>query len=117
MQPDPKTCLVLGAGFSRAVSPHMPVTDELGQLALAGISIGELQIPSQGFANGYFESWLSRLAEPQPDLKYDENLRNQAAFAKISEAVRSVLVQRQMLTMTEPPPRWLERLVRVAHAE
>jgi hypothetical protein len=93
------------------------MTDELGQLALAGIPSSEIQPPSLEFANGYFESWLSRLAEPQPDLKYDENLRNQAAFAKISEAVREVLVQRQMLAMSEAPPHWFERLLRVAHAE
>ncbi len=95
----------------------MPVTDELGQLALKGMSPSEVHIPESGFKDGYFETWLSRLAEPQPDLRYEQNLRNQAAFAEISEAVRRVLVERQQATMAKPPPRWLERLLRIAHFE
>lgn len=33
-----------------------------------------------------FESWISRLAEDQPDLAVAENLRNRSLFAAISEA-------------------------------
>jgi len=95
----------------------MPTTDELGGLALQGLAPGQVSVPDRGFADGYFEAWLSRLAEPQPDLRYDENLRNQASFATISEVVREVLVQRQTQVMAWPPPRWLERFLRVAHVE
>lgn len=117
VSPSTRTCVILGAGFSRAVSPRMPLTDELGGLALQGLSPGEVPVPDRDFANGYFEAWLSRLAEPQPDLRYAENLRNQASFAMISEAVREVLVRRQTQVMASPPPRWLERFLRVAQVE
>lgn len=95
----------------------MPLTDELGRLVLERLSPAQVSAPARAFENGYFEAWLSRLAEPQPDLRDDENLRNQAAFVTISEAVREVLVRQQALVMASPPPRWLERFLRVAQVE
>lgn len=112
-----KRCVVLGAGFSRAVSKHMPVTNELGKLVLEALPPAFDDFSSRDFASSDFEAWLSRLAEPQPDLRDYENLRNQAAFARISEVVREVLVGRQQLVMASAPPLWLDRFVRIAHAE
>jgi hypothetical protein len=105
-----KRVLILGAGFSRATSDQMPLTDELGTLVMS--KLGE---PSYSFEGGYFEMWLSRLAEPQPDLREEQNYANYAKFLKIAGAVYEVLVERQLQVMREDPPPWLMRLVGVAH--
>lgn len=110
-------CIVLGAGFSRAVSEQMPLTDELGQAALERLPRRHVSnFPDRPFRGGYFEAWLSRLAEPQPDLRDEENLRNQAAFVEVSKAIRDVLVEAQTSAMASPPPAWLERFLRMTHA-
>ena len=110
-----RRCLVLGAGFSRAVSPLMPTTDELGDLAAQALTHAGIPPPPQGFTGGYFEAWLSRLAEPQPDLRGEENMHNQATFISLTRILREVLVRRQNEVMDSPPPWWLQRLIGVAH--
>lgn len=107
--------LVLGAGFSRAVSHLMPLTDDLGRLVLRDLRADGLAGPVGGFAGGYFEAWLSRLAEPQPDLREWENLANQAWFSRITEQVRVVLLREQRAVLTDAAPGWLLRLVAVLH--
>jgi len=112
-----RRCLVLGAGFSRAVSVRMPTTDELGELATEELSDAGVRLPPQGFKNGYFEAWLSRLAEPQPDLRDDENLHNQAWFVRLTQILRDVLASRQEEVMAGSPPWWLRQLIGVAHRQ
>lgn len=114
-QVQPRRCLVLGAGFSRAVSPLMPTTDELGDQAARALADAGVRLPPQGFTGGYFEAWLSWLAEPQPDLRDDENLHNQAWFVRLTEVLREVLVSRQNEAMANSPPWWLRRLIGIAH--
>lgn len=50
---------ILGAGFSRAVSPLMPLTDELGNACLAVLSEGARVDLPVGFSEGYFEAFLT----------------------------------------------------------
>jgi hypothetical protein len=69
------------------------------------------------FIGGYFEMWLSRLAEPQPDLPDHRNASNWALFLRITEVLHRVMVEREREALAEDPPQWLTRLVRVAHAE
>lgn len=63
-----------------------------------------IRLPPHRFTGGYFEAWLSRLAEPQPDLRDDENLHNQAWFVRLTEILREVLVRRQNEVMPSAPP-------------
>lgn len=107
--------LVLGAGFSRAVSDVMPLTDDLGRLVVRDLQAEGLSGPAGGFKGGYFEAWLSRLAEPQPDLREWENLANQAWFSRITEQVRTVLLREQRVVLSDAAPGWLMRLVAVLH--
>lgn len=107
--------LVLGAGFSRAVSDGMPLTDDLGRQVLRDLQAEGLSGPAGGFTGGYFEAWLSRLAEPQPDLREWENLANQAWFSRITEQVRTVLLREQRAVLADAAPGWLLRLVAVLH--
>src|SRR5690349_11433785 len=77
--------LILGAGFSRAISDRMPLVDELGNLCLRISSLAnDSRVPVGGFTGGRFETWLSQLADEQPYLTAQENLENQALFLRFS---------------------------------
>jgi hypothetical protein len=107
---------VLGAGFSRALSPRLPLTDELGNACLdqAGLR-GDARVPASGFLSGTFESWLSGLAEPQPFLSEQANLENQALFLRFSDAIAAVLGERVDEALRSPAPSWLLRFLMAAH--
>lgn len=77
---------VLGAGFSRTVSNHMPLTDELGE-ACRDVLPPDTPKPPRELTSGFFELWLSQLAEEQPYLNTQQNLRNQATFIAYSNGV------------------------------
>jgi hypothetical protein len=107
--------LILGAGFSRAISPAMPSTDELGveAIALAGLQ-DDRRVPA-GFTDGTFEIWLSRLAEDQPYLTETENLENRALFSRLSGAIHDVLQARQLEALRREAPSWLYEFVSALH--
>lgn len=88
--------VILGAGFSRAVNDHMPLTDELGRKAvrLAGLE-GDPRVPEfgQGFT---FEEWLSLLADDQPQLSEAANKANGALFARLKESLAEVLTSGEL---------------------
>src|SRR5260370_35078036 len=104
-----KIVLVLGAGFSRAVSDLLPLTDELGNLIL-----GRLGSRTPRFERGYFETWLSRLAEVQPDLTESRNLENRALFLRIADSLYSILREREAEALRTGAPSWLLRLMGLA---
>lgn len=107
---------ILGAGFSRAISEHLPLTDELGNLVLErdpdhlGRSAAKLH-----FANGSFESWLSRRGESQPYLSAAENLASQAGFARGTNLIADVLDERVAKALQAPMPTWLGELISIWH--
>ena len=86
--------LVLGAGFSKSLASTMPLTDQLGDDVLALVAAQTHLVRRRRFRNGQFETWLSRIAEPQPDLTPAENYTNRAVFEKCTEALAAVLNQR-----------------------
>ncbi len=99
------TALLLGAGFSRAVSAHMPLTDELGEAVVERLSLHpDPRVPPGGFHDGAFETWLSHLATEQPFLTTQENLENQALFLKLSEALAEVLGKAMQAALADPEP-------------
>jgi hypothetical protein len=108
--------VILGAGFSRAISADFPLTDELGTLAVAHAEAdGGGLIQHSGFRDGNFETWLSRLAEDQPYLGTAANLANRALFVRISQAIQSVLAGRQATVLAGDAPGWLSELISVWH--
>ena len=108
--------LILGAGFSRAVSDHLPLVDELGNNCLRVGDLGaDRRIPPGGFKGGSFETWLSRLADDQPYLSAGDNLENQALFERISAAIAEVLGVSVQATLAAGCPDWLSAFLRVAH--
>lgn len=111
-----RDAMILGAGFSRAVSIAMPMTAELGRDVFALLRKRGVDDLGQVDLDGpQLERWLSRLAEPQPDLSAAKNASNHALFLMASEAVRDVIVARQYLAHEERLPWWLRRLLGVLH--
>lgn len=106
---------ILGAGFSRAISGQMPLTDELGKEVLGRVASGGFSAGTRPYRGIGFEAWLSRLAEPQPDLSHAENAENRALFLRVAAAVRDVVVDCQLVELTSPMPWWLRRLIGAWH--
>lgn len=93
----------------------MPLTDELGSMVLERLASDGAEPRERPYNGHRFESWLSRLAEPQPDLTHVENLRNRELFQRVSEAVREVVLECQLKVLRGEPEWWLQRLVGVLH--
>ncbi|WP_374457002.1 hypothetical protein [Nocardioides sp.] len=108
--------VILGAGFSYALSEgRMPLTDALGTEIARRLRLAGVDVPAS-FSGGRFETWLSRLAEPQPDLDEVANARNHALFLQISELVREVLLEAQNVTVRDAPPWAFQRFIGALHA-
>lgn len=103
---------VLGAGFSLAASPFMPLTDELGQECAS--LVPDPRVPAN-FTGGRFETWLSELAEIQPYLNEQSNLDNQALFTRFSRAISMVLEARTLRALSKPWLPWLPVFIKAAH--
>jgi hypothetical protein len=94
----------------------MPLTDELGNAAL------ELVQPDASRPNGLafgsqltFESWLSLLADDQPQLSEAENRDNAALFAHLRDAIAILLLEAQFSAVAPPAPTWLYEFVSALH--
>lgn len=107
--------LIVGAGFSHALSPRMPLTDALGESVVSRIEARSPTLPLS-FSAGRFESWLSRIADDQPDLSLVENLANRALFAHCSELLADILSESVVAALPEAlATPWLTTLVRLLH--
>lgn len=108
--------MILGAGFSKAISDQMPMTGELGEEALDRLRTGGVtDLPSHSFSGPKFEAWLSRLAEPQPDLSAARNAANHSLFLLMSGALRDVIMERQTRVHAGEVPWWLRRMLGALH--
>jgi hypothetical protein len=116
--------LVLGAGFSKAASAAMPLTDDLGNEVVADLrDVVHDRRLLLDFHGGQFEAWLSRLAEEQPDLTNAENLANQHVFALCSQLLADRLDQHVAAAREDPDGQlqnpdqsWLPALLGTLHA-
>jgi hypothetical protein len=109
-----KQAVILGAGFSLAVSPVMPSTNQLAKLVLDRLEDEGVAVRRRPGGEG-FEAWLSRLAEAQPDRTTAENLDNQALFVRVAGALRETVVELQQDVLASDPPWWLRRFVGALH--
>jgi len=108
---------VLGAGFSRAISPVMPLTDELGRQLLMDLR-RELprRLQREDFPPGQnFETWLSQLAVDQPYLTEVENAENRATFLRMADSIDEVLSRCMLEALGKSAPIWLAQFIRAAH--
>lgn len=105
---------LLGSGFSRAISDHMPVLNELSQAVRGDLQArGEPSLPGQDTPiSNNFEQWLSYLVDTPPWLSEGQKLRNRGSFLDVSESIHNVLNTCQTKAAGDPPPEWLMQLVR-----
>jgi len=108
--------VILGAGFSKAVDPTFPLVDELGELVRARVPDALTGAPPR-FAAGSFERWLSRIAEPQPDLIDVVNLGNARDFEVVAGAIHEIMVSIEAEVFRTEIPWWLLRFAGLLHAE
>jgi len=105
--------VLLGAGFSNAVSCQFPLTKELGEEALDEARVPQEERPEEGTG---FEAWLSRIGEDQPYRSVEENLGARRRFVRMSTAIASVMRRRQGLALQKAPLGWLDDFLSVLHA-
>ncbi|CAM5517060.1 hypothetical protein [Leifsonia shinshuensis] len=110
----PRPVYVLGAGFSRAVSAAMPLTDELGATVksrLRGLILEDLS------PDMTFEDWLSLRVAELPFLQGWDVSRRRADAERVIAEIASVLDERVAQATSEACPEWLIQLVGLWHAE
>jgi hypothetical protein len=99
---------LVGAGFSKAISPEMPTLQELSEAV--SLPRAEGSAPSEAQETD-FESALTFLAQDQPWLTPGENLRNRASFLEASKQIAGHLSEMQARALNSSPPTWLLKLV------
>lgn len=112
---------ILGAGFSKAVSSHMPVLTELSDEIESRLAEkDETKSISTGLCRAFprnIELWMTYLSQIHPWLSEAQNLRNRAAFFDILWHLRNVLSIKEGLAISSPCADWFCRLVEKWHAE
>jgi hypothetical protein len=124
---------LLGAGFSMAISPSMPSTNDLGRQVIEtqrsihssriaqhsnicdGLSCDAPVLPPGGVSNLNFEQWLTSIAEPQPYLYAPQNARRDAIFRELSGLVALKINDASRNATRGQVPDWLTKLVRYWH--
>ncbi|WP_139344465.1 SIR2 family protein [Rathayibacter sp. VKM Ac-2630] len=105
---------ILGAGFSRAISSEMPVTDELGREIKRRLK-GEIAFNLR--SGQTFEEWLTLQMTPLPFLPAHVNARRSAGAARVISEIASILDLRSDSAANTDVPPWLLALVQVWGAE
>lgn len=105
---------LLGAGFSRAISPRMPLMNDLAKHVRSDLRAnGTAAIPGDGTPlASNFEQWLSYLVESPPWVSEAERALNRWGFLTITDAVYEALWVSQLHALGAPCPDWLQALVR-----
>ncbi len=107
---------VLGAGFSKAISEAMPTMADLTKHLKNNKELsGKVPQDDWILPKETFEMWLSRLAEPQPYLRTDANLRRAWSFELVRSAVANYVAECQEGAIAGAAPPWLLRLIRTWH--
>lgn len=105
---------VLGAGFSKAISKAMPITNELGDDLERRLS-GEIEFDRK--SKETFEAWLTLQMTPLPFLEGFENSRRAADAARVISEMAHVLDERVLTASEEPAPLWLRQIIAIWHVE
>lgn len=120
MMRDPAKVYLLGAGFARAVSPSMPLLQDLADHVLR--KLGRERIPEEVVAmmSDNFAHALSYLEQAKPWVTEADNLRHRALYLEISDAIARDLdarVARVADRLCARPPGWLRQLIAHWHRQ
>lgn len=105
---------ILGAGFSKAVSPEMPTMAELGDEVLRSLGPDKPRFPAS-IADSNFEDWLTYLSGDQPWMKEDELLRNRGSYLRIAGEICEIVRRHEAAVREAPLPDWLRSLTSFWH--
>jgi hypothetical protein len=111
--PDGPPVYVLGAGFSRAISAAMPLTDELGDAVTKRLRFSW----PEGTENVSFEERLTLLSTALPFLPSHRNTARRAQAEELTAALGQVLNERNSEVAHGAAPLWLLQLVSLWHAQ
>ena len=111
---DMTDAFLLGAGFSKAISPHMPVLPELSTQVRS--TMRSLKPPHSALSEN-IEIWLSYLSQTHPWLTEQDNLRNRALALDVTQNIKGVLDNSERAALQEDCPLWLHKLARHWHYE
>ncbi len=112
----PKTVVVLGAGFSHAVSALFPLTDALGEAVRARLPPADRdKLPKAGFSSGRFEEWLSYLCEPQPHFTPEKAADATALALRVTRLISEVLSEVQDSALKGSVDQWFWEFLSVLH--
>ena len=98
--------LLLGAGFSKAISSHMPLLEELS--AELKDKIEEYNVPGDNV-----EHWMTYLSQTHPWLSESENLKNRALFLDVTQNIKDIISRQTETTIREATecPSWLRNFM------
>jgi hypothetical protein len=106
---------ILGAGFSKAISPRMPLTRELTNVVFERFKQqNDISKEVRTMLEEDFEKALTYLANENPWLRESENLRNRALYLDLTHFIRAVIHEHSKGTdvwHSNTPPFWLEGLI------
>src|SRR5688572_6617901 len=110
---------LLGAGFARAISPTMPLLQDLAaRVRKAYRGAGRVPVEVAGMMTENFAHALSYLEQAKPWVTEADNLRHRALFLDISNAIARDLddtVTDVVQNLGSNPPSWLRQLIRHWH--
>ncbi|WP_396599860.1 SIR2 family protein [Frigoribacterium sp. R86507] len=101
-----KKVVVLGAGFSRAISERMPLMVDLRDQFESRLHLRDTVFEPFG---DDVEAWLAYLASDQPWLSDSENQGNRALFSKAIDVLYDVIIKAQEHA-DQTQPSWLDRM-------
>lgn len=100
--------VLLGSGFSRAISSKMPTLATLGTQVLDTLKVDSKTLDP--FA-GNIEQWLSVIGADQPWQDEITNIENRSLFLRATQAIEEVISAAEKETLTTKAPEWLDRLM------
>jgi hypothetical protein len=119
MRGDDRDVFLLGAGFARAISPTMPLLQDLADRIIDALGDSTV-IPAEvkNMMTDNFAHALSYLEQAKPWVTEADNLRHRALFLDISNAIARDLeetVAQAARRLGTRIPRWLQRLIQHWH--
>jgi hypothetical protein len=115
---------ILGAGFSKSLSRHMPTLSDLGQQFLANdrfeavreetnlLKAFALQLDDRTTSAVDVEKLMTYLAQDQPYLRQDITYKNRSTFFKLVDALTQSMLEIEDKVVDEDPPPWLLPLIK-----
>src|SRR5579872_3586400 len=104
---------ILGAGFSKQISRHMPLLKELSEAI--SVRVPELgKIGPVPFLRTDVEMAMTFLSQPQPWLSDAQRLRHRALFLEITRAIAAEIEEDRSATVRACPG-WLLKFVHWLH--